>query len=91
MAKHVLHQGLGEDDFLTHGCAACADPCIACFFFDATSGVGHVRTNRQADVAGQRPRRGGPSEDGRIIVGQFEFDVNGGLLHFFVAECHFVA
>ena len=91
MPQHLFHEVFCEDDLLAHVGTASALPGFACGFFDAASGVGDVRSDSQSDVAGEGPRRGGPRQDGGVVVHEFEFHVNRWFFHFFVAQSDFVA
>ena len=90
VTQHLAHEVLGEDQLLADAGATGAFPRFG-IGRHPDADVGDLRPNGQADVAGKRPRRGRPCENGSLVIDELEFDVDRGFLDFLVAEGDLVA
>ena len=79
VAQNVCEQVLGENQLLSDLSTATALPRACRWLSDADAAVGDIRSDGEPHVSRQGPRRGSPSEDGGIIVDEFELDVDSRL------------
>ena len=86
VAQDVCEQVLGENHLLSDLGTATALPRARRWLSDADAAVGDIRADGEPHVARQGPRRGRPSEDGGIIVDEFELDVDSRLRDLLVAQ-----
>ena len=91
VAQDVCEQILGENQLLSYLGTTAPVPRARRWLSDADAAVGDIGADGEPHVARQGPWRGRPSEDGGIIVDEFELDVDSRLRDLLVAQSDLMA